>query len=63
VSVYFLKAKQVYTVRKMEKDKWIYYIFVSAGMEFGNKFLRGIPAHVEQCIEANVSGNNYLAGC
>jgi hypothetical protein len=23
VPVYFLKAKQGYTVRKMEKDKWI----------------------------------------
>jgi hypothetical protein len=29
--IYFLKAKHVYTVRNMEKDKWVLYILVSAG--------------------------------
>jgi hypothetical protein len=34
VSVYFLKEKQCYTVRKKKEDKWIVYIIRSAGMEF-----------------------------
>jgi hypothetical protein len=37
VLIYFLKAKQGYTVRKMEKDKWVLYILISAGMKFRNK--------------------------
>jgi hypothetical protein len=42
--VYYLKAKQGYTVRKTEKDKWICYI--SAGMKFRNKTFRySIPAY------------------
>jgi hypothetical protein len=45
--IYFLKAKQRYTVRKMEKDKWMYYILISAGMKFKNtkKFQCGIQAY------------------
>jgi hypothetical protein len=32
---------------KMESDKWIWYILVSAGMKFGHKkmFWYGIPAY------------------
>jgi hypothetical protein len=38
VPVYFLKAKQGYTVRKLKKKgKWIWYIMISAGMKFRNK--------------------------
>jgi hypothetical protein len=39
VQAYFLKAKQGYVVRKVEKYKWIYsyYIFISTGMKFRNK--------------------------
>jgi hypothetical protein len=33
VQAHFLKAKQGYDVRKVEKDKWIYYIFISTGHE------------------------------
>jgi hypothetical protein len=29
VLVYFLKAKEGYIVRKMGKDKWIQYTFIS----------------------------------
>jgi hypothetical protein len=42
VPVYFLKAKQGYTVRKMDID--------GAGMKFRNKkkFRYGIPVHFER---------------
>jgi hypothetical protein len=45
VPLCFLKAKQGYTVRKMEADKWIWYTLVSTGMNFRskNKFRYGIP--------------------
>jgi hypothetical protein len=43
--VYFLKAKQEYTVRKWKKDKWIVYILISGGTKFrGKKFRYGIQA-------------------
>jgi hypothetical protein len=47
VLVYFLKAKQGYSVRGIERDKWIDYILVSAGMKFRKKkkFRYGIPAY------------------
>jgi hypothetical protein len=54
VPVYFLKAKQVYTVRNMEKFELIYiyiyiyrlYILISVGMKLRNKkkFRCDIPA-------------------
>jgi hypothetical protein len=52
VPVCFLKVKQGYTIRKMEEDKWIYYVFISAGMKFSNKkkFLYGIPAHFKDLL-------------
>jgi hypothetical protein len=36
----------------MEEDKWIYYVFISAGMKFRNKkkFLYGIPAHFKDWL-------------
>jgi hypothetical protein len=37
VAVYFLKAKQGYTVRKVEKGKWIQYIMISAGLKLRDK--------------------------
>jgi hypothetical protein len=47
-----LRAKQGYIVRKIEKDKWLYYILVSAGMKFRNKkkFRYGIPVHFQHCL-------------
>jgi hypothetical protein len=47
VPEYFLKAKQGYSVRGIERDKWIDYILVSAGMKFRNKkkFRYGIPSY------------------
>jgi hypothetical protein len=46
-SMYFFKAKQKYTIRKMKKDKWLWCILKSAGMKFRNKkkFGYGIPAY------------------
>jgi hypothetical protein len=44
--VRFLKGKQGYSVRKMEKYKWIYGIFIGVGTEVKNiKFRYGIPAN------------------
>jgi hypothetical protein len=45
--VYVLKAKQGYTVRKIEKYEWIWCLLVSAGMKFSNRknFRYGIPAY------------------
>lgn len=34
MSVYFIKEKQEYTVRNVEKVKWIYHILISAGMKY-----------------------------
>jgi hypothetical protein len=34
VPVYFLKTKQGYAVRNIKRDKWIYYILISAGIKF-----------------------------
>jgi hypothetical protein len=47
VPIYFIQVTQGYTVRKIDKEKWISYILVSAGMKFRNKkkFRYGIPAH------------------
>jgi hypothetical protein len=50
VPVYFLKAKQEYTVRKMKKKiNGSSHIPISAGIKFRNKkkFWYGIPAHFE----------------
>jgi hypothetical protein len=51
----FIGAKQGYTVRKLEKDKWIYYISVSAGLKLGTKISSGIEyrhisAHFEHWV-------------
>jgi hypothetical protein len=48
VLVYFSKAKQGHTIKKVEKGKWIWYIVISAGMKFRNKkeFQYGILAYI-----------------
>jgi hypothetical protein len=49
VPVYFLKAKQGYTVRKMETDKWTYCIMISEHIKFSNKkkFWYGMTAYTD----------------
>jgi hypothetical protein len=37
VPVYFLEAKQGYTVRKKKEDKWILKVLISTGKKFKNK--------------------------
>jgi hypothetical protein len=40
--IYFLKVKQYYTVRKMEKDKLIYYVLLSTGT--------AVPLHAMEAL-------------
>jgi hypothetical protein len=48
VPVHLLKAKQGYTVRKMEKDKWIYY-YTNSGRKISSGVVyRPISGSVKQ---------------
>jgi hypothetical protein len=57
----FLKAKQGYTARKTDKDKWIGLYYISADMKFRNKnkFRYGIPAFTGP-FRALVAGGKRL---